>query len=66
MKMHVWRIDHDTATEDRPWILSFEGTREAEDFRTFEDAINRTKELIYNPHNPWPIEPLCCSFHFPA
>lgn len=19
-----------------------------------------------NPHEPWPIEPLCCSFHYPV
>lgn len=20
----------------------------------------------YNPHETWPIEPLCCSFHWPV
>lgn len=28
---------------------------------TMADAVNTDE----NPHPEWPIEPLCCSFHFP-
>ena len=28
---------------------------------TMADAVN----IDENPHEPWPIEPYCCSFHFP-
>jgi hypothetical protein len=29
---------------------------------TLADAVNTDD----NPHAPWPIEPLCCSYHYPV
>lgn len=31
--------------------------------RAETDGLRHADE---NPHAPWPIEPLCCSFHYPV
>lgn len=32
----------------------------------FVDQASMEDDPDYNPHPDWPVEPLCCSFHYPS
>lgn len=49
-------------TAEDPWrSFSAWGLAETPPRIGLSDAVN----VETNPHEPWPIEPLCCGFHYP-
>jgi hypothetical protein len=52
-KTHIWRYKADTPREERPWIVSREGTCDPEDYETWNEAVYAAtgRALV-----PWVIE----------
>lgn len=47
-RIHVYRYP---GTYFKPWVVSFEGKREALDFATWQDAMNYATSLVDNKNN---------------
>lgn len=51
MKIHLWRYDAYTPTEEQPWMVTREGTIEPHAFRTWGEAVAFVCWLLRDPNN---------------